>query len=86
MLIILVALPSGLLLTFAAGYPVIWLLGAPPALVLAIVGLVRPSFYRPIGFTDPRRALRRYLHVFAAISVVPAGLSLLGVLESIWRR
>jgi hypothetical protein len=74
--------PFGVLLTLAAFYPVIFVIGALPALVLAIVGAVRPSYFAAVGLTDPRRALRRY----AAVSLVPAFLGVLGLLNYLVQR
>jgi hypothetical protein len=84
--VILFALPFGVLLTLAAFYPVFFVIGALPALVLAIVGAVRPNYFSAVGFTDPRRGLRRYVHVYAAVSLLPAFLGLLGLLNYLVER
>lgn len=85
-LVILVALPFGVFATLAAAYPVIFVIGALPAMGLAIVGFVRPSYFAPVGLTDPRRGIRRYVHIFAAISLLPAFASVLGLLGSALQR
>jgi hypothetical protein len=85
-LVILVALPFGIFWTLVALYPVIFVLGALPALGLAIVGFVRPGYFAAIGLTDPHRTLRRYVHIYAAISLVPAFGAVFGLLEYIVQR
>ena len=85
-LVILVALPFGVFLTLAAFYPVIFVIGALPALVLAVVGAVRPTYFAAIGFTDPHRTFRRYVHFYAAVSLVPAFLDVLGLLIYLVQR
>ncbi len=42
-------------------------LASLPALVLAVIGALRPSYLDPLDLTDPRRGPRRYLHTCAAL-------------------
>jgi hypothetical protein len=39
-----------------------------PALVLAVIGVIRPAYFGPRAFTDPRRGPRIYIHACAGIS------------------
>jgi hypothetical protein len=85
-LVILAALPFGVLATLAAAFPVIFVIGALPAIGLGIVGFVRPGYFAPVGLTDPRRGVRRYVHIYAAISLLPVFLSVLGLLSYALQR
>ena len=51
-----------------------------PALVLAIVGSVLPTYFDLQGAADPRGGYRRYVHVCAALC---GGLALILVLNAV---
>jgi len=85
-LVILCALPIGVMLTLWALFPAIFVAGALLALGLAVTGFVKPGYFSPIGLTDPRRAWRRYLHLVASLSVVPAVATIIAGLDFLFRR
>lgn len=84
-LTILVALPAWVAFSLVAFYPTIFVIAALPALALAITGFLKPGYFAATGVTDTRRPLRRYVHICAGISVVPAFLTVLGLTEYLAR-
>jgi hypothetical protein len=79
--VILLALPALLFWPI----PILPAIPGIAALVLAIIGVVRPRFFAPVGLTDPKRPLRLYLHVCAVICCVPAFVMVLAMLGMIVR-
>jgi len=64
------AVLMGLMLPLGAVWPsgfTLLALTSVPAFVIALRAAYRPGYLEPEGFRDPRRGLRRYVHVMAVL-------------------
>ena len=79
------ALLMGLMLPLGAVWPSVFTLlalASLPALFVALRAAYRPGYLDPEGFRDPRRGLRRYVHVMAVLCMFGEAAEILWLLEA----